>query len=113
MPKTPPRDNPKNRAPRTVRSAAELLQRVSPRLGAGTAASGNAAAQTLMLSLRRNLPAELHDHLTTVLEKPGELVLFTDSAAWAARLRHSVGEMPELLAGRQLTVRVAPAGATR
>lgn len=103
MPKTPPRDNPKNRALRTVHSAAELLQRVSQQAGAARSATED---------LRLALPESLRPHLTNVLEKPGELVLFTDSAVWAGRLRLAAAEL-ELAGGRQLTIRVVPREAGR
>jgi hypothetical protein len=40
------------------------------------------------------------------LGKEGELVVFTESAAWAARLKLWLGEQDPTPQGRQVTVRI-------
>ncbi len=72
-------------------------------------APGTAAASlSLVGQLRALLPEELRPHLTEVLEKPGELVLFTDSAVWAGRLKLAAAALSGLAAGRRQVVRVMP-----
>lgn len=70
----------------------------------GTAAT----AVSLIETLRTQLPDDLRAHLIEVLEKPGELVLFTDSAVWAGRLKLAVNELAGIAAGRRQVVRVMP-----
>ena len=116
MPKKPPRNNPPDRERRTVQSAASLLRRISQKSGVlvsgvpGAAAGLGAlqAPQTLIERVRAQLPEDLRPRLVSCLEKPGELVLFADSAGWATRLKLSVAELPGLAAGRRCTVRVMP-----
>jgi hypothetical protein len=43
--------------------------------------------------LRAELPAPLNEHVTVANSQKGTLVIYTDSAAWAARLRFRVPEM--------------------
>jgi hypothetical protein len=112
MPKKPPRNNRQSGNPRTVHSAASLLQRINlkaagpapyvSRAGAGVEGPGD----TLLMGIQRLLPPTLASHLVTSLEKPDELVLFTDSAAWAGRLKLALAETPAIGAGRKVTVRV-------
>jgi len=47
------------------------------------------------------------------MEKPGELVLFVDSATWAGRIRFALPELEPLVAGRRMTVRLSPVPRTR
>jgi hypothetical protein len=109
MPKKPPRNNPPFREGRTVQSAASLLQRITRKAGGALPSLGTAAASvSLIESLRAQLPAELRPHLIEVLEKPGELVLFTDSAVWAGRLKLSVTALAGPAAGRRQVVKVMP-----
>jgi hypothetical protein len=107
MPKKPPRYNPTDRHLRTVQSAASLLRRISQKAG-GIPAAGPAATVPLVERLRTLLPQELQLHLVEALEKPGELVLFTDSAVWAARLKLAADELAGVAAGRRQVVRVMP-----
>ncbi|MEO6185893.1 MAG: hypothetical protein ABIP38_08085 [Steroidobacteraceae bacterium] len=67
-----------------------------------------AAATSLIEGLRAVLPEELRAHLIEVLEKPGELVLFTDSAVWAGRLKLAMNDLASIAAGRRQVVRVMP-----
>jgi hypothetical protein len=109
MPKKPPRNNPPNRNQRTVQSAASLLRRISQKAGGVVPPPGKAAVTiSLIGQLRALLPQELQPHLIEVLEKPGELVLFTDSAVWAGRLKLAAAVLAELAAGRRQVVRVMP-----
>jgi len=62
--------------------------------------------------LQGALPPLLRSHLLEVIEKPGELVLFVESAAWAGRIRLSLPELEPVAAGRRLTVRLKPARRT-
>jgi hypothetical protein len=70
--------------------------------------------------VRAGLPAEYRPHLITCLLKAGEIVLFAESAAWAARLRVAAFEAAQsgAFAGicgaePRITVRVAPRNPTR
>jgi hypothetical protein len=85
------------------------LRRISQKAG-GTLPSVATAAVSVSLieGLRAQLPEELRPHLLQVLEKPGELVLFTDSAVWAGRLKLAVVALAGLAAGRRQVVRVMP-----
>jgi hypothetical protein len=112
MPKKPPRNNRQSGNPRTVHSAASLLQRINvkapttaPRVSQAGAGMG-APTDTLLMGIQKLLPLTLAPHLVTCLEKPDELVLFTDSAAWAGRLKLALAETPAIGAGRKVTVRV-------
>lgn len=109
MPKKPPRNNLPFREGRTVQSAASLLQRISRKAGGALPSLGAVAASvSLIENLRSLLPEELRPHLIEVLEKPGELVLFTDSAVWAGRLKLATLKLAGLAAGRRQVVRVMP-----
>ncbi len=122
MPKKPHRDNPRNRTSRTVQSAASVLRRISQKSGvvppplpgpAGTTASGRPSH--IVDVVRAGLPAELQAHLVTCLLKPAEIVLFAESAAWAARLRVAAAQAAQAgafdaIAGAnpRITVRITP-----
>jgi hypothetical protein len=58
----------------------------------------------------QRLPEALRKHVIRVVEKGEEVVVLTDSAAWAARLKLVLAEDPGL-AGRRTSVKVAPPGA--
>jgi len=47
----------------------------------------------LQKRIRTALPAPLNDHVTVANSRKGTLIIYTDSAAWAARLRFRVPEM--------------------
>ncbi len=109
MPKKPPRNNLPFREGRTVQSAATLLQRISRKAGGTLPSLGEAAASVSLIErLRAQLPEEQRPHLIEVLEKPGELVLFSGSAVWAGRLKLAATELAGLAAGRKQVVRVMP-----
>lgn len=102
MPKKPPRDNPKGRELRTVHTAgagaAALLHRIKKR--AGVVGPGPLPEEL------QGLPDSLAPHVLDRLEKEGELVVFTDSAAWAARLKLWLGERSVGRPPRRVTVRI-------
>jgi len=112
MPKKLPRNNPAGHSHRTVHSAASLLQRIKQKAGGNLPPPQLAGVATLE-QLRMRLPEELRPHLTEVLEKPGELVLFTDSAVWAGRLKLASAELAAVAAGRRQVVRIMPRGGYR
>jgi hypothetical protein len=63
-------------------------------------------------ALRAGLPLELRSRLVGCLEKPDELVLLAESAAWAGRLKLALSENAGLGGGRRVTIKLAPRGAT-
>jgi hypothetical protein len=119
MPKKPPRDNQKYRAFRTVQSAATVLRRISQKTGVVPAPFTQGAGGTSHIDLiRAGLPEELRPHLVTCLLKPAEIVLFAESAAWAARLRVAAVEAAQTGAfsgisgaNPRITVRLSPRSA--
>lgn len=116
MPKKPPRDNPKYRAFRTVQSAATVLRRISQKSGVvAPPVPGTPGGPSHIEVIRAGLPEALRERLVTCLLKPEEIVLFAESAAWAARLRVAAVEAAETgvfdaLAGAKarITVRISP-----
>ena len=106
MPKKPPRNNLRNRTPRTVQSAAPILRRIIQHHGVDISSDNQ-----LVESLRAKLPQALRSHVIQVMGKGAELVVLADSAAWAARLKLALAEDPGLAGGRSVTVKVAPRGA--
>jgi hypothetical protein len=76
----------------------------------------------LLKRLQESVPAELRSHIFEVILRPGELVVFTESAVWAGRLRLALEEaresslqatLPELANHPKLTLRVQPRGGFR
>ena len=73
-------------------------------------------AEELLERLRNLVPEELRSHIFQAHLRPGELVVFTESAAWAGRLRVTLAELrhgelskTHLLAQHpKLTLRVMP-----
>jgi Dna[CI] antecedent, DciA len=81
-------------------------------------ALGAAGAERLRQRLVAGLPEHLKSHVTAVIAKAGEVVVFADAAAWAARLKLVLSESPpdlgpEVATGVRLTVRVMPTGTLR
>ena len=105
MPKNPPRNNHRNRTPRTVQSAPSILRRVMERSGLHISSENQLSG-----SILARLPEALREHVIRVVEKGEELVILTDSAAWAARLKLALAGDPGLAAGRRTSVKVAPRG---
>jgi hypothetical protein len=62
-------------------------------------------------NLLDRLPEALRGHVIQVLEKGEELVILTDSAAWAARLKLALAENPDPADNRRTSVKVVPRGA--
>lgn len=65
--------------------------------------------------LEERLPAGLAARVTGVVERDGELVIFTESAGWGVRLRYALAELDaELRRGppalERVVVRVLPKG---
>jgi hypothetical protein len=63
--------------------------------------------------LGTRLPAELLPHLTEVLKKPAELVVYAENAAWSSRLRYALAELlPQIQARdaqlQRVAVRIRP-----
>lgn len=113
MPKKPPRNNPKGRELRTVHTAgsgaAALLQRIKKRAGvvaAGAPPGGDPAISPGRPAELRDMPEALALHVGDTLEKEGELVVFTGSAVWAARLKLWLGEQDPATLSRRVTVRI-------
>jgi hypothetical protein len=102
-----------------VRSLSELLTRNPPRNDAQLAvAQGVEALEATRAWVVAQLPAGLADHVTQALERNGELTVFTESGAWAGRLKLALAEQREALAPRlpieaRITVRVMPGGRYR
>lgn len=95
-------------------SVKELLSKLTPTL---RRVSDQAARQSFWRDwLDTHLPSEIREKLTGVVEREGTLVIFTESAAWSARLRYLVREIdtqiraadPKITA---VSVRVLPRGA--
>lgn len=111
MPKKPFRDNPRKRANRTIygrpQSAGRVLQRIKTLADVAVSTPG-APPTALIEELRALIPAGLHAHVIGALAKPGEVVAFADSAAWAARLKLALADAPPRSDGRRVTVRVLP-----
>ena len=51
-----------------------------------------AAASTCSVTVKQCLPDELAQHVQRVRLQQGRLVVMTESAAWAARLRYAVAD---------------------
>ena len=106
MPKKRTRDNPPNRATRTVQSAGSVLQRMSARAQVTAVAVGS---ETVAIQrLCGALPDLLRAHLVGCVEKAEEVVLLVDSAAWAARLKLLLADAPPIGDTRRITVRIMP-----
>jgi hypothetical protein len=99
-----------------------LLQRIMKRVQGATSgtakglpgeAEGLRSEPGLLGRLREALPQALQAHLLDVMEKPGEVVLFVDTATWAGRIRFALPELEPLAAGRRLTVRLSQVPRTR
>jgi hypothetical protein len=95
-------------------SVKKLLSKLTPNLKRVTA---QVARQNFWRDwLDTHLPQGIREKLTGVVEREGVLVIFTESAAWSARLRYLVQEMeaqiraadPKII---EVNVRVLPRGA--
>jgi hypothetical protein len=109
MPKKPPRNNRRNRAARTVQSAATVLQRLIPQRAS---AAVSFQKQVLGKALLR-VPESLRPRVVSAIDKPEELVIFMESAVWAGRLKLALAADTVPAGGARITVKVAPQGAVR
>ncbi len=75
------------------------------------APGGSIAPIPALEALRAHLPLELRSRLVGCLEKPDELVLLAETAAWAGRLKLALSATTGLGGGRRVTVKLAPRGA--
>ena len=119
MPKSPRRDKQKSRrrndkeplpAGRT-QSVQDLLITRLPLLQ--EVARQGAAASRCSVTVNRRLPHELSEHIQQVRLTRGSLIIITESAAWAARLRYALAEAePQLRAAHpeidSVAVKVSP-----
>ena len=97
---------------RRINSVTDVLQKGSV-LNAILQRTGR--QQDLRAWLELQLPESLRGCLTGVVEKDGALVVFTQSAAWCARMRYVLAEMDEKLREArpqlgEVVVRVLPRG---
>jgi len=96
--------------PRKPRPLSELLS--DSRSSLGKLAAGAAQRVSLRQQVKTCLPAELAPHVSAANLRDDTLVLITDSAAWAPRLRYAGPGLRELLArrhaihARKITVKV-------
>ncbi|MEO8308830.1 MAG: hypothetical protein ABI616_12400 [Pseudomonadota bacterium] len=122
MPNKPPRN--KQSVPRTraTLSAATLLQRITRKSAISMPEMASTGTAGFLERLQKSVPAELRSHIFEVILRPGELVVFTESAAWAGQLRVALAEarkgplhqtLPELTNRPKLTLRVQPHGGFR
>src|SRR6516162_1753629 len=58
--------------------------------------------------LAQRLPEALLPHVTGVVERQGELVIFTTSASWGVRIRYAMAELEPPPAIDRIHVRVMP-----
>lgn len=119
MPKRPFTDKRRAAHSHRVRSLAEILAAKKPANDAQLAvlqgAEGLAESRAWVCGV---LPEELAAHVTHALERGGELVVFTESSAWAGRLSMTLAERRAALAPRldgnaRINVRVVPGGRYR
>jgi hypothetical protein len=71
------------------------------------------AQQSWTAWLRESLPADLAGHVVHAVPRQGELVVFTDTPAWCARLRYAVAGIEQSIRQRDSSmlrtfVRVQP-----
>ncbi len=72
-------------------SVKDVLARLSPTL---TRVTDQAARQATWKDwLGIHLPKDISSRMSGIVEREGTLVLFAESAAWAARLRYAVQEI--------------------
>jgi hypothetical protein len=96
------------------RSVAELL--AAP--GSAARPPGGSQAPEWTDVIRGQLPAALGLHVSRAEYVKGALVLFTESAAWSARLRFALAEAGEAIRRlqpqvRKIVIRIAPGAGRR
>jgi Dna[CI] antecedent, DciA len=108
------RDTTGSRLSNQTDSVKELLSKLTPTL---KRVSDQVARQNFWRDwLDAHLPLEIREKLTGVVEREGALVIFTESAAWSARLRYLILEMEAQIRAvdpkiTEVSVRVLPRGA--
>jgi hypothetical protein len=108
------RDTNGSRLSNQTDSVKELLSKLTPTLKRVTA---QVARRDFWRDwLDTHLPSEISEKLTGVVEREGVLVIFTESAAWSARLRYLIQDMePQIRAAdpkiTEVSVRILPRGA--
>ena len=90
-------------------SVKELLDRSSPLLASIRSQQSHQDARRAWLAAR--LPATLQKHITGLVERNGELVIFTASASWGVRVRYALAESEKPPGIDTILVRVLPKGA--
>lgn len=119
MPKSPYRDKLRGARPSRVRPLNELLASRLPRNDVQVAVTQGAAALAETRAwLCAELPEDLASHVVQALERNGELIVFTESGAWAGRLALTIGEIrtrlsPRLGTEARVAVKVMPGGRYR
>jgi len=119
MPKPSRRDKPSRTRTVKPRALSELLARPTSGNDAQVAvAQGAAALARTREWVQGLLPGALAPHVVNALERSGDLVVFTESAVWAGRLKLALEELrpalaPRIAADARLTVRVVPGGTYR
>jgi hypothetical protein len=102
-----------------VRPLNELLASRLPRNDVQLAVTQGAAALAETRAwLCAQLPEDVAAHVVQALERNGELIVFTESGAWAGRLALMIGEIrtqltPRLAAEARVAVKVMPGGRYR
>ncbi|RYZ67626.1 MAG: DUF721 domain-containing protein [Proteobacteria bacterium] len=113
------RDKPTSSRTVKPRALSELLARATSENDAQVAVAEGAEALARSREwVQGLLPAALAPHVLNALERNGELVVFTESAAWAGRVKLALEEIRPALAARiaidaRVTVRVVPGGSYR
>jgi hypothetical protein len=112
MPNKPPRNKQDGRKSGRPWSTADLLQRIirAPERKPSDIQPVK-AEPTLRERLIATLSAELKPHFLDLREKPGELIVFTDSAVWATRIRLALSG--QSFGQARLTVKLMPRGGFR
>jgi hypothetical protein len=87
---------------RSPDSVKDVLGRLTPTL---TRVTDQAARQTFWKQwLAQHLPSELLPKLSGLVERDDTLVIFAESAAWAARLRYVMQELESRIKQAQPTI---------
>ncbi len=120
MPNKPRRDKkirPALRHGARARPGADSVKSVLARPGPVMASIADQASRQLAWRkwLAERLPGGLAARITGIVERDGELVIFTESAGWGVRLRYALAELDSELrrahpAVERVGVRVLPKG---
>ncbi len=122
MPKKPRRDKkirPALRRSAHARAGADSVKSLLARPGPVMASIADQTSRQLGWRkwLTERLPEGLAARVTGVVERDGELVIFTESAGWGVRLRYALAELDSELrrthpAVERVGVRVLPKGSS-